>query len=396
MRPARALGLSLLGHYRERQLPENHFEVLAELQQRVKEAAAQGSNKPAFEFFGSNKSGFCSKGADADLSYTFRSYDPLLHGIPRFDEQNSKKMVRLSRALVEGGFSQVRYVEARIPVISFLDIVTDFQVDITIGNIGGVQNSAILRQIRDVHPVIPIYIHCVKEWAKAKEVIAPEKSCFNSFTVTTMAVMVLQELGVLPVFSLASGNGGELTEGDAKAALANWKVPAVYDACRTDENTMAEALHFLLSKFAEYYSAFDFKTGTVSLLLPRRMRPLYGEAVDYYLRVHADEKREAWERFHKEQNLGAVSPTEFDASMHSQRVQRPTDSPVVVEDFVNFVNCGRRLTAARSEPVIGEFKKLKADLAAGTVVTADELLKRQSRFTNTHMNDSATRRVRTF
>uniref|UniRef100_A0A7S1QVL2 RNA uridylyltransferase n=2 Tax=Neobodo designis TaxID=312471 RepID=A0A7S1QVL2_NEODS len=396
MRPARALGLSLLAHYRERQPADNHFEVLAELQQRVKEAAAQGSNKPHFQFFGSNKSGFCSKGADADMSFTFRSYDPLLHGVPRFDEQNSKKMVRLSRALVEGGFSQVKYVEARIPVISFVDAVTDIQVDVTIGNIGGVQNSAILRMIRDVHPVIPLYIHCVKEWAKAKEVIAPEKSCFNSFTVTTMALMVLQELGVLPVFTIASGQGGELTEGDVKTTLEAWKVPAVYDGCKSSDDTMADAIHFLLSKFAEYYAAFDTKNGTVSLLLPRRLRPMYGESAEYYMRVLADSKREAWERFHKEQGLGAVNPAEFEASMKSERIQRTVESPVVVEDFVNFVNCGRRLTAARAQPVFDEFKNLKETMAGGTVVTAADLFKRQNRFRNTHLNDSASRRVRSF
>merc|ERR1711964_116043 len=118
--------------------------------------------------------------------------------------------------------------------------------------------------------------------------------------------------------------------------------------------------------------------------LPRRMRPLYKESAEYYMRVLGESKREAWEQFHKEQNLGAVNPVEFEASMQSERIQRTVDSPVVVEDFVNFVNCGRRLTAARQEPVFDEFKKLKESMASGTVVTATELFKRTSKFRNTH------------
>jgi hypothetical protein len=362
MLPSRALGLSLLAHYRAAIPSPQHFEQLEELRVRVKEAAAQCSNRPQFEFFGSIRSGLCSKGADADLSFTFRSYNPLLHGIPKYDDQNSKKMIRVSRALKENGMSGVKYVEARIPVVSFQDEATDTQVDVTIGNVGGVQNSTILRQLKEMHPVIPVYVHCVKEWAKSKEVIAPEKSCFNSFTVTTMAIMVLQELGVVPLFK-ASGLGGVLTTDDVKAALDAWKVPAVYDAAVTDDNVMADALHFLLSKFAEYYSVFDVTQGTVSIILPRRLRPMYGEAVEYYLRCHADEKRAAWEQFYKENKMGPVDENDFQQSMRNERIQRPTDSPVVVEDFVNLVNCGRRLTKARVEPVYGHIRELKAVLA---------------------------------
>jgi hypothetical protein len=386
----------LIAHYRDRIPPPQHFELLEELRVRVKEAAAQASNRPQFEYFGSNKSGFCSKGADADMSFTYRSYSALLHGIPKYDEQNTKRMIRFSRALKEAGMSGVKYVEARIPVVSFQDEATGVQVDVTIGNVGGAQNSAILRLIRDTHPVSPLYVHCVKEWAKSKEVIAPEKSCFNSFTVTTMAIMVLQELGVLPVFSKTTGLGGVLTLEDAKLALDGWKLPQAYDAVAVDDDVMADALMFLLSKFAEYYSAFDVTRGTVSIIMPRRVRPLYAESVEYYLRCLAEEKRAAWDQFYKENKMGNVAESDFAESMRTERVQRPETSPVVVEDFVNFVNCGRRLTQARAEPVFANFKTLRESLVGSTVTTAAELYKPLNRFNRTHVDAAATRRVRTF
>jgi hypothetical protein len=390
------LGAALVARYRAAAPDAAHLEVIKDLQDRIRIIGAECANKAQMHYFGSFASGFCTRDSDADLAYTFRSYDVLLTGQPRFDDQNSRRLGRFSQAAVEGGMGKVRFIDCRIPVVSFEDNASDVQCDVTVGNVGGVQNSKILRLVHDVHPIIAMYVHTVKAWAKAKEVIAPEKSTFNSFTVTTMALMVLQELGVLPVFNRPTGACGELTHADVELALAGFALPRIYaDLDAASDAKMGEALTYLLQCFAQYYAAFDFKAGTVSLICPRRVRGMYREVADYYMKTLRQLKLARWEAYHKENKLGPIDPDELAQAMHSEEIQRISDTPVVVEDFVNFVNCGRRLTPHRSAPVFAEFGRLR-DAMANPELDADELMLKLSRFNNTHQNATADARVRKF
>ena len=339
------LGNRFVKAYRQAALPDGHKELLEDLISRVRDIAQQCVNKPEVECFGSFVTGFCKPTSDVDMSLTYRNHNWLLLGHPKVDEQASKKLSKFSKSAAAMGMDSVRYVEARIPVVSFVDGITSLNCDVSIGNVGGVENSKMLRMMHHVHrDLIGCFVHSVKEWGKAREVIAPDRGTFNSFTVTTMALMVLQELGILPVFSNPSGKYGELTVKDVETALVGWKLPPAYDRVVSDDD-LAEANLFLLSSFGQYYSALDYKIATVSLICPRRLRSGYQQSASSYLDKLSKDKKKVWEEFNNELKLGPVDDYDFCEAMRAEQVQRPHTSPFVVEDIANMVNCGRRAAA---------------------------------------------------
>ncbi|CCD16892.1 unnamed protein product [Trypanosoma congolense IL3000] len=351
----------MMVHYRDSLPPPDHTVVIGELQKRVLDIGMLAVNKAHVELFGSHVSGFCTPHSDADISLTYRNFSPWLQGMERVDDQNNKRMTRFAKEASNMGMEDVRYIRARIPVVQFTDSVTGIHCDVSIGNVGGVENSKILCAIRAVFPdFYGAYIHLVKEWGKAREVVAPERSTFNSFTLTTMALMVLQELGLLPVFANPTGDYGELTVADADMALQQFKLPPIYDSLRGDDEKLGEAVYFCLQRFAEYYTKYDFTAGTVSLIHPRRHRSAYERVVRRHLELIGSKKRLEWEKHiaeHKDD--GPLDENDLSASMQNEATQRPSNSPYVVEDFVNYVNCGRRVQASRVRHIQQEFTRLK-------------------------------------
>ncbi|KAG8347552.1 Mitochondrial Editosome like Complex TUTase [Trypanosoma vivax] len=351
----------MMAHFRASQPPPDHGIVVRELQKRVLDIGVLAVNKAHVELFGSHVSGFCTPTSDADISLTYRNFSPWLQGMERVDEQNNKRMTRFGKEAAAMGMENVRYIRARIPVVQFTDSVTGIHCDVSIGNVGGVENSKILAAIRQIYPdFYGAYIHLVKAWGKAREVIAPERSTFNSFTVTTMALMVLQELGLLPVFSKPSGELGELTLSDVELLIEQFKLPPIYNSLEGDDEKLGEAVFFCLQRFAEYYTKYNFQAGTVSLIHPRRHRSVYERVVRRHLELLSARKRQEWEKHiaeHKED--GPLDENDFSAALQNETTQRPSTSPFVVEDFVNYVNCGRRVQPTRVRHIQQEFSRLR-------------------------------------
>lgn len=390
-----SLGLQLMKRFRSFALPHNHTEVIEDVRARVRDVAASCVNRGEVELFGSHVTGFCKPDSDADLSLTYRNFSPFLQGLPRVDEQDGKKLVRFSKEAPSHGMQNVRYIQARIPVVQFIDGASGLACDLSIGNFGGVENSKMLRLIHNVHPdLLGAYVFAVKEWGKAREVIAPDKQTFNSFTMTTMALMVAQELSVIPAFDNPSGDFGELTVPDVEAKLADWQLPKPYQNLKSDEQ-LGEALEFMLRAFSQYYSQFNFAVGTVSLICPRRLRKVYAATVDNHLKLLSSRKRDEWEKYvANSKEPCAYTADDFAAAIKNEATQRVHDSPFVVEDCANFVNCGRRVLATRVPMVKAEFERLRKLMEAkGT--SADELLTVSRTLTRHHFPDDK-KRVREF
>lgn len=376
--------------------------MLEDLRKRVREICASCSNKAVVEYFGSHSSGFCKPDSDADLSWTWRSYSAWHDGVPKVQAQTEKKLWAFAKAAADAGMEKVRYVECRNSVVGFTDPVSSLTVDLTVGNVGGVENSKILGRIRGIYPaLIGLYINTVKDWAKAREVIAPAHGSFNSFTVTTMALMVLQELGVLPVFSRPTGACGELTDADAAHTIRNFTLPAAYANIGADDVQLGEALLFLLNAFATYYANFDFRVGSVSLVCPRRTRAVYQQqVVARYMENFRMTKRNAWIELCnggsvKSEDVGPFDEVAFAHAMRHEAVQRVSDTPFVVEDFVNYINCGRRVQPHRAPVLVGEWQRLQKLLGSEQTCTVESVFEQTSRFARTH-NDDKDPRVHRF
>lgn len=373
----------IIGRYRAETATAGDKAMVKDLKLRMLDLCSRSVNKAELELFGSLASGFCTARADADFSLTFRNFSPWLSGLREIDELYMKRLTRVARQAGELGMADIRMISARVPVVQFRDPVSEVHCDITIGNLGGVENSQILAAIHNKLPdFYGAYIFVVKEWAKNCEVVAPEKSTFNSFAITTMALMVLQELRLLPVFR-PSGELGQLTLADATAALDAFELPPVYEGIEQDDERLGEAAYYCLLRFAEYYSKFDFSNGTVSLMCPRRHRTLYAQIVKKHLELFATRKRQAWIDYIRSEPSGGAEPVSrafpqksFDAAMHSEAVQRAHNSPYVVEDFVNYINCGRRAEASRGTKLRKEFNLLYERLRNEDAVSYAEVFQK--------------------
>ncbi|GET88126.1 hypothetical protein, conserved [Leishmania tarentolae] len=392
-----------IAKYRASELTSSDKAVVADLRVRLLDLCSRCVNKAALELFGSLATGFCTTGADADLSLTFRNFSPWLSGIEAVDAQHFKRLARVGREAGEMGMENVRLVNACIPVVQFLDAISGIRCDLTIGNLGGVENSKILAEIHSTLPdFYGAYVYLVKEWAKNCEVVAPDKSMFNSFTMTTMSLMVLQELGLLPIF-VPTGAYGELTLPDVRKALESFQLPPVYEGIGQDDERLGEAVYFCLVRFAEYYSKFDFRNGTVSLMCPRRHRSLYAKIAKQHIELLGERKQKEWSAYlfggNGDRGVSTSSrfpQRAFEESMRHETLQRQADTAFVVEDFVNYVNCGRRVPPGRAAKIDLEFKRLYEKLCDETNVSFSDVYRETHTIPYTHKLDRPDPRVETF
>lgn len=391
---------AMMKSYRASEFTPSHRDTLEDLRVRMLDIAVRCVNKGKIDFFGSLVTGFSKPGCDADMSLTFRNFSPWLRGITTVEEKDQRKLNRFSREASNIGMEGVRYVRARVPVVQFTDPVSSTRCDVSIGNVGGVSNSKILRSIRDINPdFYGAYINMVKEWGKRREVIAPDRSAFNSFTLTVMALMTLQELGLAPIFSQPTGQFGELTEEDAAKEIDRFALPDIYRSLAGDDMKLGEAVLFCFQRFATYYHRFDFTQGTVSLMAPRRHRQQYKKIVLKHLERFRQHKRAAWESYHeehKEEGDGVFSEEDFKEAMFHEEVQRVWDTPFVVEDFVNYVNCGRRVTPAVAVHIRDEFARLDSLLSNETTLSMEQVMEHSCTLNRTHMPEDLDPRVTLF
>ncbi|KPI88789.1 hypothetical protein ABL78_2104 [Leptomonas seymouri] len=372
-----------IAQYRATRFDDAGRAAVQDLKERMLDLTSRCVNKAQVELFGSLVTGFCKPGCDADFSLTFRNFSPWLQGLDAVAELDTRKLTRVSREAGNMGMEKVRFIRARIPVVQFVDPVSGIHCDVSIGNLGGVENSKILAAIHNILPdFYGAYVHLVKEWAKSREIINPDKLMFNSFTITTMSLMVLQELGLLPVFR-PSGEFGELTLEDVQRTLATFELPPIYEGIEQDDERLGEAVYYCMLRFAEYYTKFDFRNGTVSLMCPRRHRSLYASIVKKHLELLEARIHKEWSTYflgssHEMKQLTGHSDNfpvkSFKEAMQNEAAQRPSDSPFVVEDFVNYVNCGRRVPSSRVAHTQKEFKRLYDILRDESKVSFQELL----------------------
>lgn len=390
---------TMMQKYREAAITPSHETMIADLKDRMLDLAVRCMNKAHIECFGSVVTKFSKPNADVDLSVTYRNFSPWHQGIPRVADQDHRRLTRFCREASGIGMEQVRYVRARIPVVQLVDPITSLHVDVSIGNVGGVANSTILSRIRDLFPdFIGAFIHTIKEWGKAREVVAPEKSTFNSFTMTTMGLMVLQELGLVPIFDQPTGAFGELLLVDVEAKCSTFSLPPIYQSLRGDDEKLGEAVLFCLQRFAEYYQQFDFQNGTVSLMCPRRHRRLYQDIAKKHLELIRSHKKAEWEKFYKDhpEDGDYFSEQAFEEAMHHEEVQRNGTSPFIVEDFVNYVNCARRVAPTYVPHVKAEIALLHQHLQNESELDFDVVNAPSQRLTRSFLPEYMDPRVSLF
>ena len=213
--------------------------ISSSLKQAYKNNVNIRKKKPRIHTMGSIQSQFCTKSSDVDLHISLRDYNNYHQGLDD-EHQAAKDILLFTGNLIKNCKlgTNIMYINSIIPVLSFeqqiqqeiqnipRSILDRFnsnqkisfdkenemhdetetvllnrlrQYDITINNSSGVVNSNIFCLIRTIHRfLIPFFVHILKLWAKNKEIIAPHKGNFNSFTFTTLILSFLQEIKLLP------------------------------------------------------------------------------------------------------------------------------------------------------------------------------------------------------
>ncbi|KAL0505888.1 LOW QUALITY PROTEIN: hypothetical protein Q4I32_003466 [Leishmania shawi] len=243
------------------------------------------------------------------------------------------------------GMENARLINACIPVVQFQSPTSGICGDLTIGNLGGVENSKILAEINRVLPdFYGVCVYLVKEWTKKCDVVAPDKSMLNSFTMTTMTLTVLQELDLLPIL-LPTNTYSELTLPNAQRTLDTFQQPHVYEGIEQDDVLPGVVVYFCFLCFAEYYSKFDFNNSTVNLMYPRRHRSLYAKIVKEHIEPLGVRRQKGWGTYLLGDHGDSVGhpPSPFpqkslEESMRHEVVQRQAGMAFAVEDFVNYVS----------------------------------------------------------
>ena len=152
----------------------------------------------AIHAFGSSSNGLWTKSSDADLTMI----------VPRCN--NRPKIVtklRVVRDWIHKNHQLVGYMDivenARIPVLKLrLEESPIAEVDLSINNISGVENSALVRFWCDYRPDIFIPLaRSIKHWAKNRGINDRSKGTLSTYTILLMIVYVMQSRKVLPRFS---------------------------------------------------------------------------------------------------------------------------------------------------------------------------------------------------
>ncbi|KAF9093838.1 hypothetical protein BGX29_009783 [Mortierella sp. GBA35] len=144
------------------------------------------------EVFGSYASGLGSESSDADLCITTEY----------FEQTASYNNVRnVARVLQRGGMIQVQPImNARVPIVKFVDPVTRTNCDVNTNHVLGIHNSELIRCYTMIDHRVRPFLYCVKALVKKQGINDSSQSWLSSYAYVMMAIGFLQaqEPPILP------------------------------------------------------------------------------------------------------------------------------------------------------------------------------------------------------
>lgn len=146
--------------------------------------------------FGSCASGLWTNTSDVDVTCIV----PQCSSKPRV--LTRLKVVRDFVSRLRPEFHMLPIVEnARIPVLK-ISTPSALQVDLSINNISGIENSALVRKWTELDPRFVPLAHAVKHWAKSRGINDRATGTLSTYTLLLQLVHVCENLEILPRFSL--------------------------------------------------------------------------------------------------------------------------------------------------------------------------------------------------
>ncbi|KAF9286025.1 hypothetical protein BGZ74_001369 [Mortierella antarctica] len=220
------------------------------------------------EAFGSYASGLGSDTSDADLCITRDNFD-------RYARYNNLRVI--SVALRNGGMTKILPIlNARVPIVKFVDPLSKINCDVNCNHVLGVHNSELIRCYSMIDPRVKPLVYNVKALVKAHGINDSSQGTLSSYAYVMMILGFLQaqEPPILP--SLQAQPKERLTElfvqldheGRGGRDLIDCSFDHDIDHYRNFGAANTKSVGQLLIEFFEFYCRyFDYRTLEVNVRL---------------------------------------------------------------------------------------------------------------------------------
>ncbi|KAG0091474.1 hypothetical protein BGZ93_007876 [Podila epicladia] len=253
------------------QVPSDRYKVLRsdliKRLQKIIDKTFPGSQL-RIEAFGSYASGLGSDTSDADLCITRDNFD-------RYARYNNLRVI--SVALRNGGMTKILPIlNARVPIVKFMDPFSKINCDVNCNHVLGVHNSELIRCYTMIDPRVKPMVYNVKALVKAHGINDSSQGTLSSYAYVMMILGFLQaqEPPILP--SLQAQPKERLTElfvqldheGRGGKDLIDCSFDHDIDRYRNFGAANTKSVGQLLIEFFEFYCRyFDYRTLEVNVRL---------------------------------------------------------------------------------------------------------------------------------
>ena len=150
--------------------------------------------------FGSYESGLSLNIGDIDLCLQF------------FGEKPKKVLKKIARIMRQDGMEQVTSItHARVPIVKFVDKLSNIPVDISINNSLAIYNTDLLAKYTKIDSRVRPFILSVKYWALQRGLSSAVHGTFSSYAWTLIAIHFLQNTNS-PILPNLQKNDKAVTE----------------------------------------------------------------------------------------------------------------------------------------------------------------------------------------
>lgn len=174
---------------------------------------------------------------------------------------------------------KIQLIPARVPIITFEDMVSGCECDININNETGIRNTHLLRAYSKADDRVRPLVMAVKHWGKTRKINDAKSGTLSSYSLVLMVIHYLQCCEPPVLTSLRKHYPEHFTVDSDVDSLPHINTS---DFVPPNTSTNKDSLGKLFAGFLEYYDRFRWDTDVMSVregrVLSREDSPVFREA----------------------------------------------------------------------------------------------------------------------
>lgn len=188
------LNVEIYDYYESHTQQEVHFREKEELRRRLERGIREVCSGCHLVLVGSSLSGFGCRGSDADfcLLLTFGEVDQKNHAVHILQviHRHLRRFSYVCKSFV---------IQAKVPILRFVDKITGIECDININNIIGIRNTHLMKAYSKVDWRVAPLVMWIKHWAKSNGINDASQGTLSSYSIVLLVLHYLQEICSPPV-----------------------------------------------------------------------------------------------------------------------------------------------------------------------------------------------------